>query len=51
MNKKSLYNLHAEVSKALSNPIRIEIIDLLKDSELSFGEIAKKTAQDRKSVV
>jgi ArsR family transcriptional regulator len=43
MEKKSLYEMHADVCKALAHSIRIEIIDLLRDAELSFGEIADKT--------
>ncbi len=43
MEKKLLYNMHADVCKALASAIRIEIIDVLKDKELTFGEIVKKT--------
>jgi ArsR family transcriptional regulator len=43
MEKKSLYEMHADVCKALAHAIRIEIIDILKDKELSFGEIVDKT--------
>ena len=43
MEKKILYNMHADVCKALAHELRIEIIDVLKDKELKFGEIAKKT--------
>lgn len=39
MRDKTLYTLHANICKALANPIRIEIIDVLNDKELSFGEI------------
>jgi DNA-binding transcriptional ArsR family regulator len=43
MDKKLLYKLHADVCKALAHALRIEIIDKLKDKELSFGELAAKT--------
>ena len=43
MEKKSLYEMHADVCKALAHAIRIEVIDVLKDKELSFGEIVDKT--------
>jgi ArsR family transcriptional regulator len=43
MERKSLYKMHADVCKALAHAIRIEIIDVLKDKELSFGEIVNKT--------
>ena len=42
MEKKSLYKMHADVCKALAHAIRIETIDVLKDKELTFGEIAGK---------
>jgi ArsR family transcriptional regulator len=29
--------------KALANPIRIEIIDVLNDKELTFGELQNET--------
>ncbi len=43
MERKSLYEMHADVCKALAHAIRIEIIDILKDKELSFGEIVDRT--------
>jgi ArsR family transcriptional regulator len=33
--------LHSSVCKALANPIRIEIIEILNKGEMSFGEILK----------
>lgn len=43
MSDKILYELHADVCKALANSIRIEIIDILRNKELTFGEILKKS--------
>ena len=43
MEKKALYKMHADVCKALAHAIRIEIIDVLKEKELTFGDIAGKT--------
>lgn len=43
MTDKTFYELHADVCKALAHSIRIEIIDILKSKELTFGEIAKKS--------
>jgi len=43
MRDKTLYALHANICKALANPIRIEIIDILNDKELSFGELQNET--------
>ncbi|HEY4789201.1 MAG TPA: metalloregulator ArsR/SmtB family transcription factor [Bacteroidales bacterium] len=43
MKDKTLYSLHANICKALANPIRIEIIDVLNDKEMSFGELQEET--------
>jgi len=43
MKDKAIYGLHANICKALANPIRIEIIDVLGDKELTFGEIQEVT--------
>lgn len=43
MKDKTIYKLHAKICKVLANPIRIEIIDIINDSELSFSEIQKST--------
>lgn len=42
MNEKHIYNLHADVCKALGNPIRIETIEILKSGELCFSDILEK---------
>lgn len=42
MKNKSIYILRAGVCKALGHPIRIEIIELLQDDEMSFGDILSK---------
>ena len=41
MNK--LYELHAEICKIFSNPTRLEILNLLRDKEMSVTELIKKT--------
>lgn len=41
MDKKDIYEQHANICKALANPIRIEIIEILNAGELNFGEILK----------
>ncbi len=43
MQDKTLYSLHANICKALANPIRIEIIDVLNEKELSFGDLQEVT--------
>lgn len=40
---KKIYKLHAEVCKALANPLRIEVIDILQNGELCFSDILEKT--------
>lgn len=43
MKDKTIYILHSNICKALANPIRIEIIDILNDKEMTFGEIQEIT--------
>jgi len=43
MKDKTLYSLHANICKALANPIRIEIIDVLNEREMSFSELLEIT--------
>jgi len=43
MKDKTIYILHSNICKALANPIRIEIIDILNDKEMNFGEILEIT--------
>ncbi|MFH0867553.1 MAG: metalloregulator ArsR/SmtB family transcription factor [Bacteroidota bacterium] len=43
MKDKTLYALHSNICKALANPIRIEIIDILNNKEMSFGELQEAT--------
>ncbi len=55
MNKKtlsdpSIYELHAEVCKALGHPLRIQVIDLLRDGELGFSEIIEITGVSKSSL-
>ncbi|MFA6000566.1 MAG: metalloregulator ArsR/SmtB family transcription factor [Thermoleophilia bacterium] len=39
LNRK-LYEMHAEICKVLTNPKRIEILNLLRDGERSVGDLA-----------
>ncbi len=50
MYNKMIYQLHADVCKALAHSIRIEVIDLLQDKEMGFGEIADKTGIAKSSL-
>ena len=40
---KELYEIHSEMCKVFSNPTRLEILNLLRDKELSVTELIKKT--------
>ena len=37
----TLYNLQAEISKTLANPLRLAILHLLKDGEKTVNELAE----------
>lgn len=39
--EKTVYRLHADVCKTLSHPVRIEIIDRLRDGEVLAGELSR----------
>ena len=43
MKKKDFYNLHSELCKTLSHPKRQEILDNLRQTELSVSELAEIT--------
>src|SRR3989344_5280741 len=40
---KELYVIHAEMCKVFSNPTRLEILNLLRDDEMSVSELTTKT--------
>ncbi len=50
MPDKLIFQLHADTCKALAHPVRIEIIDLLGEDELGFGEISEKTGVVKSSL-
>ncbi len=43
MNGKKIFELQADVCKALGHPLRIEIIDLLQENECCFSDILEET--------
>lgn len=47
-NKKEFYNKCAEIFKVMSNPKRLEILNIIKDKEITVNEISK-TLGTRKS--
>ncbi len=44
MKKKDFYNIHSDVCKTLANPKRQEILDNLREKEMSVNEIVEKTS-------
>src|SRR3989344_4111213 len=40
---RELYKIHAELCKTFSNPTRLEILNLLRDKEMSVTELIGKT--------
>lgn len=40
--EEEIYNRHAEMCKVFSNPKRLEIINILREMELTVSEIAEK---------
>ena len=42
MKQERLFELHAEVCKTLSNPVRLRIINELQAGEMTVGALAKK---------
>ncbi len=43
MNEKRIFQMHAEICKTLSNPIRLEILSRLRNGKKSVTEIASLT--------
>jgi ArsR family transcriptional regulator len=43
MNKKDFYKIHSDVCKTLANPKRQEILDNLREKEMTVSEIVKTT--------
>jgi ArsR family transcriptional regulator, virulence genes transcriptional regulator len=40
--EKQIYELHASMCKVFSNPKRLEVINALREGEMSVGELSKK---------
>lgn len=40
--ERKIYELHAEMCKVFTSPKRLEILNLLRDKELSVGQLVKK---------
>jgi len=50
MEDKQFYQLHSEVCKTLANPKRQEILDCLRDKEMTVNELVKKTGNSQANV-
>ncbi len=47
---KKIYELHAELCKVFSNPIRLEILSSLRDKEMSVTELIRKTSLSQANI-
>ena len=47
---KELYKIHAELCKVFSNPTRLEILNLLRDKEMSVTELIEKTKLSQSNI-
>ena len=47
---RRLYQIHAEMCKVFSNSTRLEILNLLRDKELSVTELTEKTKLSQANV-
>lgn len=47
---KEIYRLHAEICKVFSNPIRLEILNLLRDKEMSVTALMNDTGLNQANI-
>jgi len=45
MSTKRIYQLQADLCKAMAHPLRLEILEMLSDKECSFSSIQEKTGE------
>jgi len=50
MMQKDIYAFHAEVCAVFSNPVRLELLDLLGKGEKSVGELTELTGLSQANV-
>jgi ArsR family transcriptional regulator len=48
--KREIYSRHAEICKTFSNATRLELLNLLRDSELTVSQLVKKTGLGQANV-
>lgn len=46
-DKKDFYRLHAEICRTIASPKRLEILDALRDNEMTVGGLAAKTGMSQ----
>ena len=49
-SKQLLFEKHAEIAKAIAHPLRIAIVDFLKDGEQCVCDIAEHIGSERSNV-
>ncbi len=47
---KIFYELHAEICKAMGSPLRLEIIDIIQNDEMTVKEILEKTEGSKANI-
>jgi len=50
MDKKDFYHLHSELCKTLSHPKRQEILDILRDKEVSVNKLVEMTGMSQSNL-
>ena len=48
--EKEVYRIHAEMCKVFSNPTRLEILNLIRDKEMSVTELIVKTKLNQANI-
>ncbi len=49
-NKQLLFEKQAEIAKAIAHPLRVAVVDFLKDGEKCVCDIAEHVASERSNV-
>jgi len=50
MRDKKIYQLHAEICQALIHPLRLEIIDHLRDGEKTVSQLVEATGAPQSTI-
>jgi ArsR family transcriptional regulator len=50
MKDKTIYYLQANICKAMAHPLRMEVIDRLKEGECSFGELCEAVGSGKSNL-